>query len=351
MKKYVVPGCLAGLLVLSGCSNFSYYSQAIIGHLSIQVNLEPVADIIADSDTPAELKTQLEKVVEIRAYASEQLSLPDNTSYTSYTDLKRPYVLWNVVAAPEFSLEPRQWCFPFAGCVQYRGYYAEEDAQAFATELNQKGDDIYVGGVAAYSTLGWFADPMLNTILFRDDVSLAGLVFHELAHQQLYVKNDSAFNEGFAKTVEIEGVRRWLAIHGTQDLMEAYEAKKKRQNAFIKLVAKTSDELKILYLSDMEKQKQREKKAEIFAEMRNQYHRLKASWDDYAGYDKWFEKDINNAQIAAVNTYRDYVPAFQILLKQQEGNLAEFYKAAAKLGDLPKDQRSKALTALLQAYP
>jgi len=348
MKKWILPGCLVSLLFLSGCSNFSYYSQAIFGHLSIQVNLEPVADIIADSDTPAKLKTQLEKVVEIRAYASEQLLLPDNASYTSYTDLKRPYVLWNVVAAPEFSLEPRQWCFPFAGCVQYRGYYAKEAAQAFAAELNKNGDDIYVGGVAAYSTLGWFADPMLNTILFRDDVSLAGLIFHELAHQQLYVKNDSAFNEGFAKTVELEGVRRWLLNHGTQELMQAYAVKKKRHNAFIDLVAKTSDELKILYSSDMEKSLQREKKAEIFDKMRKQYHRLKASWDDYAGYDKWFAKDINNAQIAAVNTYRDYVPAFQVLLKQQNGNLAEFYKAAAKVGGLPKDQRAEALMALLQ---
>ncbi len=219
MKKVVLPWCLVNLLVLSGCSNFGYYSQAIIGHLSIQVNLVPVADIIADSDTPPELKNQLEKVVEMRAYASEHLFLPSNASYSSYTDLKRPYVLWNVVAAPEFSLEPRQWCFPFAGCVQYRGYYAKEDAQVFAAELNKDGDDIYVGGVAAYSTLGWFADPMLNTILFRDDVSLAGLIFHELAHQQLYVKNDSAFNEGFAKTVELEGVRRWLLNHGTQELM------------------------------------------------------------------------------------------------------------------------------------
>jgi len=348
MKKCVLPGCLVSLLFLSGCSNFSYYSQAIIGHLSIQVNLEPVADIIADSDTSPELKIQLEKVVEIRAYASEHLFLPDNASYTSYTDLKRPYVLWNVVAAPEFSLEPRQWCFPFAGCVQYRGYYAKEAAQAFAAELNKNGDDTYVGGVTAYSTLGWFADPMLNTILFRDDVSLAGLVFHELAHQQLYVKNDSAFNEGFAKTVELEGLRLWLLNHGTEELMQSYAAKKKRHSAFIDLVTKTSDELKILYSSDMEKQLQREEKSKIFDEMRNQYHRLRATWDGYTGYDKWFERDINNAQIAAVNTYRDYVPAFQVLLRQQEGNLVAFYKAAAKLGDLPKDQRAEALMALLQ---
>jgi len=346
MKKYLIPLSAVGLLTLSGCSNFSYYSQAIIGHLSIQVNLQPIAQIITDSDTSPKLKSQLEKVLEIRGYASEQLFLPDNASYTSYTDLKRPYVLWNVVAAPEFSLEPRQWCFPVAGCVQYRGYYAEKDARAFAAGLSQNGDDIYIGGVAAYSTLGWFADPMLNTILSRDDVSLAGLIFHELAHQQLYVKNDSAFNEGFAKTVELEGVRRWLLHHGTEELMKVYEAKLQRHHAFIGLVTKTSDELNNLYLSDGEELELREKKTEIFADMRIKYQRLKATWDGYTGYDNWFEKDINNAQIAAVNTYRDYVPAFQRLLKSQGGKLTAFYQAAAKLGGLSKEQRVQALADL-----
>ncbi len=347
MKKYIFLVWVVCFLALTGCSNFGYYSQAIVGHLSIQVNLQPVAEIIADSDTAPELRIQLQKVLDVRQYASEQLFLPDNASYTSYTDLKRPYVLWNVVAAPEFSLEPRQWCFPFAGCVQYRGYYAKEDAMSFAAGLSENGDDIYIGGVAAYSTLGWFADPMLNTILFRDDTSLAGLIFHELAHQQLYVKNDSAFNEGFAKTVEIEGVRRWLASHGTVQLMEAYEVKKLRHIAFIELVAKTGDELQALYQSEASQHEKRQKKAQIFAQMRSQYLEMKASWQGYSGYDNWFEKDINNAQIAAVNTYRDYVPAFQALLEKQGHKLPAFYQAAKELGALPKEQRSKALTDLL----
>ena len=194
------------VLPLSGC----YLLQAAGGQMEISAKREPIAEVIADAATPPQLRARLEYVANARDFASRELGLPDNESYRSYADLDRPYVVWNVFAAPEFSVEPRRWCFPIAGCVVYRGYFSEEAAQHYASRLRRRGDDAAVGGVAAYSTLGHFKDPVLSTMLGWSDAQLAATLFHELAHQVVYVPGDSEFNESFATVVEEAGLERWL---------------------------------------------------------------------------------------------------------------------------------------------
>lgn len=335
------------ILLGSGCSNLGYYSQQVSGHLGLMWSRVDINDLLQDEKTAQPLKSKLQLVLQIRDFASDELSLPKNDSYRSYVELDRPHVVWNVVAAPEFSLELDKWCFLFVGCVSYRGYYSEEKALAFAEPLRAQGKDIYVPGVSAYSTLGWFDDPMLSTLIQRTEPRLAGLVFHELAHQLLYIKDDTAFNESFAKAVEIEGVRRWMQQRGTPELSAEYALQKQRNNTFVQLVQTTSQELKQLYASGMAEEQMRTKKAEIFTRMRQQYETLKAQWNGYTGYDKWFAKDLNNAKLGTVSVYRDLVPAFQVLLAEHNGDMKAFYEAAKKLGDLPEEQRREALEKLL----
>lgn len=348
MKSVTLPllALLAFALTLPACSNLTYYAQSIVGQWQVLSNRDDIDELIKDPALDETLRQKLTMVLEIRSFASESLALPDNDSYRSYVDLKRPYVVWNVFAAPEFSLDLMEWCFPFAGCVRYRGYFAQQDADDYAAILAKQGHDISVSGVPAYSTLGWFDDPMMNTIINRDETGLAGLVFHELAHQQLYVKGDSAFNEGFARTVETEGVTRYLSQSGDQAAIEKFRGKQQRQQQFVALIAQTRAELQTLYDSTVDDEHKRNQKAVIIDGMRQAYEQLKQQWDGYRGYDAWFANDINNARLAAVATYQDLVPSFQRLLQQQGGDLQKFYQAAAKLGDMPKQERHAAMLKL-----
>ena len=198
---------------------------------------EPIGRVIDDPSTPPALRAKLQEVTEIRDFASRDLSLPDNGSYRSYADVGRPYVVWNVVAAPEFSLNPRRWCYPIVGCVAYRGYFHETKARSYAAKLRGEGLDVSVGGVAAYSTLGHFSDPILNTMMGWDDVELASIVFHELTHQLLYARNDSSFNEALATTVEEEGVRRWLLHQGRDQDLARHVQERERWRAGLALIA------------------------------------------------------------------------------------------------------------------
>ncbi len=336
---------LCTLLVVSGCATLGYYGQSIGGQWEVWDKSKSIDEILAAPDTADPLREKLQMVLDVRDFASSELALPDNDSYRSYADLQRPFVVWNVFAAKPFELNLKRWCFPFAGCVGYRGYFAQADAQAFADQLAAEGLDVYIGGVAAYSTLGWFDDPLLNTVLQRSPARIAGLIFHELAHQQLYVEDDTAFNEGFATTVQLEGVRRWLEKHGNQQQRQEYAQSRQRQDEFVVLVTGVRDQLQALYAEALDETEMQIRKTAIQAGLRQQYQQLKKQWGGYAGYDAWFAQDLNNAQLAAVTTYRDHVPVFQRLLAEQQGDLAAFYRACAALGEMSVEERKQVLAS------
>jgi predicted aminopeptidase len=345
MRHRRLPGALASWLVLllGGCTHLDYYRQAVQGHLDIMSRREPVVDILSDPGRDAELRERLRVAQAIRAFASEELALPDNASYRSYVDLGRDAVTWNVFATAEFSLEPRLWCFPLVGCVAYRGYFFKDPAQRFARSLREQGLDVYIGGATAYSTLGWFDDPLLNTMLGRGETALAGIVFHELAHQVLYVEDDTAFNEAFAVTVQEQGVRRWLRCRRGAAELAAYEQLLQRAQGFLDLVDSTRRGLAAFYASGLEEAAMREAKAGLIQAMRDRYARLKADWGGYGGYDAWFDGPINNAKLVSVAVYRDLVPDFERLLRRCGGELARFYARVAELGDLSPELRHQAL--------
>jgi predicted aminopeptidase len=334
-------------LLISGCTNIAYYAQAVAGQMRLMSGTRPIAEVINDTATKPELRQQLERAVVIREFASRELALPDNGSYRYYKDLGRPYVVWNVFASPELSLEPQKWCMLFVGCVNYRGYYNKDDAEHFATELRQAGADTYVGGVPAYSTLGYFNDPVLSTFLRFGDQEVARMIFHELAHQLVFVKDDTAFNESFATTVENEGMHRWLTQTATSKIQQDFEAQQQRKAQFLRLVADSRDKLRSLYASSLTPDSKKRAKSEIIAEMKRNYADLKASWGGYSGYDPWFNQPINNALMASVAVYTQWVPAFHAVFEQEGENLPRFYRRVAALAQLPKAERTAALDQLL----
>jgi predicted aminopeptidase len=335
---------VAGSLSFSGCG---YYAQAVRGHMDLVNRSRPIDEVLADPASPAELRDRLELVLELRRFAFSELLLPDNGSYLKYVVLDRPYVVWNVFAAPPDSLTPMQWCFPVAGCVVYRGYFREDAARSFARGLEADGLDVYVGGASAYSTVGWFKDPVLSTMLSPDDARLAGLLFHELAHQQLYVKDDSAFNEAFASLVEEEGVRRWLAAGGRDREWAGWQARKEREGVVQFLLEQARADLAELYAHAPEPQELADRKQAVFDSLRERYRTVSAGWPERGGYDAWFDAPWNNARLIPVGTYRRLVPAFRALLREEDGDLAGFYARCESLGDLPESERSAALAALL----
>ncbi len=301
---------LIAIVALQGC----YYLQATHGQLELLAKREPVERVIAAAGTPADVRERLRLATKARDFAAAELDLPHGGNFTTYADLGRPHALWSVVATPEFSVEPLTWCFPFAGCVAYRGYFGETDARRFADKLAARGHDVRVGGVAAYSTLGWFDDPLLNTMLGGDDLDLVGLVFHELAHRRLYVRDDSAFNEAYATVVEEYGVMRWLESRDQNGRLHEYAARLARRAAFAEAVVATRERLAELYASDLAAVSMRERKRAILDELAAEWPHLDAP---------------NNADLAAVATYREKVPALKELLVGVGGRLAAFYEAAA----------------------
>ena len=306
----------AALALLAGCQSLSYYTQAIGGHMKVMSKARPLADWLADPATPPELRERLETARRIREFASRELKLPDNKSYLAYADINRSYVVWNVFAAPEFSVEPRQECFPFTGCVSYRGFYSEEDARKHAARLREEGYDVYVGGVPAYSTLGWFDDPLLSTFIRYPDAQLARLIFHELAHQLVYAKGDTAFNESFAVTVEEEGVRRWLEHEKRSGELAAFHAAQARKREAAERVAQTRERLAALYRMDLSREEKLQHK-------RAEWQRLRALYPS-------LPEEPNNAFLASVALYTELVPAFERLLARS-GSLERFYAEARKL--------------------
>lgn len=344
-----LPLLLLFALGLSGCTALGYYGQSIGGQLELLNKRRPITALLDDPATPVDLKPKLELILRLRAFASKELQLPDNDSYRSYADLDRPYAVWNVFATPEFALTPKEWCFPFVGCVAYRGYFAKSDAEAYAAELQREGYDVHVDGVAAYSTLGWFHDPMLNTLIHRPEGELAGLMFHELAHQKIYVRGDSAFNESFATAVELEGAGRWLNQHGTPQQLSDYLGARQSQAQFVALIQRTRTRLAALYATDQLDDAKRAAKARIFSELRDEYARQSADGKIGDDYRRWFERDLNNARLVPVGVYHEHVAAFRALFAEEGGDWTAFYQRVQRLADLPRDQRHAQLNALLSA--
>ncbi|KAF0813961.1 hypothetical protein IGB42_01640 [Andreprevotia sp. IGB-42] len=337
------------LPLLGACSSAGYYAQAVSGHMQLLNRTRPVETVLADPATPPAVADKLRRTQAIRQFASSALALPDNASYRSYADLGRPYVVWNVVSTPELSLAPRQSCFLLVGCIGYRGFFNEEDARHFAAAQHDQGDDVQVYGVPAYSTLGWMSDPLLNTFLVYSDTDLARLIFHELAHQLVYVHDDSAFNEAFATSVELEGARRWLAATQTQaDSSALIDVAQQRREDFQALLAASHAQLAALYASPVSDGAKREGKAAVFAALDAQYQALKQRWGGYTGYDHWFDPPPGNAHLASLATYQRLVPAFKQLLIDNDRDLPRFYTATRQLAAQPAEQRNAALHALLQ---
>lgn len=331
-------------LLLAGCSTVSYYAQAVHGHLDMIGRARPVDAVARDPATPESLRARLELARSIRDFASRELALPENGSYRRYADLGRPFVVWNVFSAPEFSIEPVEHCFPIAGCVAYRGYYAEADARMEAAREAAQGRDTYVGGVPAYSTLGWFDDPLLNTFINLPDAELARLIFHELAHQVAYAKGDTLFNESFASVVEEEGVRRWIERAGAPpDALRAYALGRERRQAVIALLLDTRGRLERLYAGTGSEADKRAGKAAVLASLADDYVRLKASWGGFAGYDRLFSGGVNNALLASVASYNALVPALREVLSRQDGDLAAFYREVRSLAALSRAERMQRL--------
>lgn len=350
-RRHIPALLLAALLAgsLGACGNIAYYAQAVGGHFEVMRAARPIDEIVRDPATAPVLKRQLAEVRQIRDYASGELGLPDNDSYRSYADLGRPYVVWNVFAAPEFSLEARRWCMLLVGCVNYRGYYAREDAERVAAVLREEGYDIYVGGVAAYSTLGWFADPVLNTFMVRATQEVARTLFHELAHQVVFVRDDTSFNESFATAVENEGLRRWTAGHAAAGQRAVFEANRMRKEAIAGLLRDYRKKFQDLYALERDPGGQRRAKADLFDALRRDYAALKAGWGGYAGYDGIFGADLNNARLVSFALYSEWVAAFEVILEQEQRDLPRFYRRVAELAALDKEARRAALIRLLPA--
>ncbi|HWI14526.1 MAG TPA: aminopeptidase [Burkholderiales bacterium] len=332
--------------LIAGCANVGYYVRSMQGQLDIFRRERPIPELVASVQTPAPLREKLETALSIRAFASQALALPDNDSYRRYADIQRPFAVYNVFATPEFSLAPLEWCFPFAGCVKYRGYFSLEEAQRYAAEMTQRGHDVFIGGVPAYSTLGWFADPVLNTFVNYPRPELARLIFHELAHQVAYVRDDSMFNESFAVTVEREGVRRWLDHEGTAQDRQIYERVQERRRAFTKLVQQHRNTLEALYASDLPAEEKRARKKAVLAELDSAYEALRTTWGVVGGADRWFGQRPNNALLASVSIYTQLVPSFEALLRRRGGDLKAFYADVKALAALPPPERSAQLEAL-----
>jgi predicted aminopeptidase len=352
---------LAIVLGFSGCRTLSFYAQAIKGQYQIFVHEEKIEKILANPETSASLKSRLELVQDLRGFAEKDLKLPVDNHYRKYVDVHRDFVVWNVEAAPEFSLQPKTWWYPLVGSLEYRGYFSKASATNYARYLRKKRYDVAVGGVQAYSTLGWFKDPVLNTFIFEPDADLAEIIIHELGHQRVFARGDTDFNEAFATTVGQEGARRYLKAKGDTAALDKYLTYLRRNTEFVHLIMTTRTNLAALYGDerneggklratnknrDVPPEKLRAQKQQIMEKLKGEYATLKAGWGGDTEFDPWFAHEINNAHLNSVAAYYDFVPGFEQLLVQNGGDLEKFYQAAKQLSKMPKKERHEKLREL-----
>jgi len=330
------------------CRSLPYYKQAINGQMQILQKRQPISDLIEDPDISPGLREKLLFIQSARNFAEKELLLPVNDHYLSYVELNRPYVVWNVFAAPELSMTPATWCFPIVGCVAYRGYFKEAGAQRFGDTLAQKGYDVYIGGAIAYSTLGWFDDPVLSTFANLSAPDTAALLFHELAHGVLYIPDDTAFNESFATAIEQEGLKRWQISTSQPQGYAEWKRKQRQRQKFTVLVSKYRAQLQDLFESSLPTNEKRSQKAAVFTRMQSEFRALKSKYREMAVYDAWFNRPLNNAQLISVSTYHDWVPAFSKMLSDIGGDLEVFYQKCRQLAQKEPQERHRILTDYLQ---
>lgn len=336
---------LLATLLLNGCSGAAYYGQLAEGQWQLLRARQPVEQVVADPTTPAKLRAHLQHAEQARVFASQHLKLPDNRSYRVYADLGRPYVVWNVFATPELSLQPVTHCFPVAGCVAYRGYYQQGAARGAAALMRQNGLDVYVGGVEAYSTLGWFDDPILSSMVGWGDERLATLIFHELAHQRFYVQDDTEFNESFASFVEQEGTRQWRLARG---LAPVGGDQGQQRDEFIRLVLASRERLQAIYAGPLDDGHKRLAKRAEFERLRREYRQVRdGQWGGDKRYDTWIYGPMNNAKLLPFGLYDQWVPAFAAVFREVDGDWGQFYQRVEQLGKLPIAERKVALQRLM----
>ena len=344
MRILLVCGVvLSNAVLVSGCA-LPYYWQAAAGQLELLSERLPITEVLDDPEQSAATREALRRTLEMRQFAVAELGLPDNDSYRSYADLGRPYVVWNVVAAEEFSVEPRRWCFPIAGCVTYRGYFAQRDAERYAETLSAAGFDTYVAGASAYSTLGYFSDPILSTMLTGGEQYIAAVLFHELAHQLFYIKGDTELNEAFATAIEEYGTQQWLLREGDRRAVEAYRRRLQRREDFYRLITRQQTRLRALYERPSTPESMRAAKREAFQTLISEYAVLRADWGGASDYDAWFSRPLNNAQLASVVTYGRWLPSLREYLRSH--GLQALYAEMKRLEALPREARQTRLAAL-----
>lgn len=316
--------------LLPSCQTTKFYAQAVTGQMEIFQKSRPYSKVFADPATPPALREKLEKVEEMRRFSREHLSLPGDESYGKYADLGRTHVVWVLYAAPEFSLEPKKWFYPGIGEMDYRGYFRKKDSEALAAQLRAEGNDVYQGGVDAYSTLGWFHDPVLNTFVSYPDIDLAETIFHELTHRKYFRRGDTVFNESFANVVAEEGVRRWLRHHGRLADLKKYEGRLVRRREFYQEIDRSRCRLETLYASGKPVAEMRREKLKILAGLRDQFRELRRKWGG-RGLEEWLTEDVRNGHIVSLNLYYQQMPVFQQLLAECHGDLDLFFQRVKKL--------------------
>ncbi|MDH4274842.1 MAG: aminopeptidase [Gammaproteobacteria bacterium] len=334
----------------AGCSPANYYAQSVEGHLGVLSHQESIDELLHDLHTPPALKQKLTRVVAVRDFASKTLGLPDNDSYRTYSDIKRNYVVWNVFATPRYSLAPIKWCFMVVGCVNYRGYYSESEAREFARALEKEGNDVYVDGVPAYSTLGWLADPVLNTMIDWSDTQIASLIFHELAHQVVFIKDDTEFNESFATAVARIGLLYWLRNRPDADAAtERYLAGLETRQEFLGMLNHTRAALQDLYALPLTQEEIESAKQLAFRHLREGFDEMQKQGVLPAHYADWFKQPLSNARFVVTSAYEDHIPAFTELFARSGYRWSEFYRQAAKLSRLDAPLRHEKMRQLQYA--
>ncbi|WP_372970805.1 aminopeptidase [Marinobacter sp.] len=339
------------ITTLSGCTTLGYYSQAVSGHLSLMMSTQPVPRLLDAPSTPTDLRQKLSVAQEAREFAENQLALPVGDAFSTYAELGRPWVVVNLVAAPEFSLQAHRWCYPVIGCQAYRGYYQLEEAQEEEQYFKDEGYDTFIGGVTAYSTLGWFDDPLHSGFTSLPDNRMVALMFHELAHRVVYIDDDTAFNESFATAVELEGLRLWLNQQDDEDGFQRALERLRQRNQTLALVTAATAQLEALYVQQHTRPKAelRQQKAEVFRKLQDDYQAMSADWNQPGPFGE-NPTELNNANLVLFSQYNQHVPAFRQMIRDHDGDFKAFYAAVENLSGQPPGNRQKTLARLGQNF-